>query len=233
MALTIYSKRPDIDSLPGRRRQSFPEITDELFWSLYDRAKPYSLLHIEGFFNLFQSIRYVVANRIPGCMIECGCFYGGASIFMALLARALGDQRPLIVFDTFAGMPAGQADAQLGGKVVVGPRYPSFLDAVQENFREAGAVTNVELVEGDVAETLLVHEPGSISVLRLDTDFYVSTRIELDRLYPQLSQGGVIIVDDYGSYEGSRRATDEFFAQDANPPLLNRISKTIWAGVKP
>jgi hypothetical protein len=139
MALTIYSKRPDIDSLPGRRRQSFPEITDELFWSLYDRAKPYSLLHIEGFFNLFQSIRYVVANRIPGCMIECGCFYGGASIFMALLARALGDQRPLIVFDTFAGMPAGQADAQLGGKVVVGPRYPSFLDAVQENFREAGA----------------------------------------------------------------------------------------------
>jgi O-methyltransferase len=199
MALTIYSKRPDIDSLPGRRRQSFPEITDELFWSLYDMAKPYSLLHIEGFFNLFQSIRYVVANRIPGCMIECGCFYGGASIFMALLARALGDDRPLIVFDTFAGMPAGQTDAQLGGRVVVGPRYPSFFDAVRENFREAGAVTNVEFVEGDVAKTLLVHETGSISVLRLDTDFYESTWIELERLYPKLSRGGVIIVDDYGS----------------------------------
>jgi O-methyltransferase len=104
---------------------------------------------------------------------------------------------------------------------------------VQENFRDAGADTNVEFVKGDVAETLLVHGPDSISVLRLDTDFYVSTRIELERLYPKLSRGGVIIVDDYGSYEGSRRATDEFFAQEANPPLLNRISKTIWAGVKP
>jgi O-methyltransferase len=233
MTRTIYSKRPDIDSLPGRRRQHFHEITDELFWSLYDKAKPYSMLHVDGFFNLFQSIRYVVANRIPGRMIECGCFYGGASIFMTLLARALGDDRPLTVFDTFAGMPGDQTDVKRDGRVVKGPRYSSFLDPVRENFRAAGADNNVEFVEGDVAETLLAHDTGAVSILRLDTDFYVSTRVELERLYPKLSRGGVVIVDDYGSYEGSRRATDEFFEQHPNPPLLNRISATIWAGVKP
>jgi hypothetical protein len=81
----------------------------------------------------------------------------------------------------------------------------------------------VFFVKGMVEDTLPAKAPETIAVLRLDTDWYESTRHELDHLYPRLSQNGILILDDYGHFLGARKATDEYLAKLATPPLLNRI----------
>jgi O-methyltransferase len=90
----------------------------------------------------------------------------------------------------------------------------------------------VHLVEGRVEETLPGGAPAEIALLRLDTDWYESTKHELEHLYPRLSPGGVLILDDYGHYEGARRAVDEYFEAEGGRPLLSRIDYTGRIGVK-
>jgi predicted O-methyltransferase YrrM len=89
------------------------------------------------------------------------------------------------------------------------------------------------IVEGDVLETLPAQAPAMLSVLRLDTDWYVSTKHELEQLYPRLLPGGVLIVDDYGYWRGARKATDDYFQTLHARPLLHRIDYTGRICVKP
>ena len=84
-----------------------------------------------------------------------------------------------------------------------------------------------------VEDTLPAAAPERIALLRLDTDWYASTRHELEQLYPRLAEGGVLIIDDYGHYEGARRAVDEYFERSRRPVLLNRIDFTGRLVVKP
>lgn len=85
----------------------------------------------------------------------------------------------------------------------------------------------LEFVIGPVEETLITKVPERIALLRLDTDWYESTRAELEYLYPRLVVGGVLIVDDYGHWKGARKAVDEYFAALGNDaPLLNRLDYT-------
>ena len=81
----------------------------------------------------------------------------------------------------------------------------------------------LHLVPGMVEQTLPGEAPEKIALLRLDTDWYASTRHELEQLYPRLESGGVLIIDDYGHYEGARRAVDEYFERSGEPVLLSRI----------
>ena len=130
-------------------------------------------------------------------------------------------------------IPAGEVDYILG-KQVKSSRYQNTEQHVRENiaFARPGS-TNITLVPGFVEDTLPKFESGPIALLRLDTDFYNSTKVEFDILYDRLVPGGVLIVDDYGLFDGSRTATDEFLAGLDNAPLLNRIDKGVWSGVKP
>jgi O-methyltransferase len=229
----IYDLRPEIDERSPRQRANFPEIVEEDFWEAYEIAKPYSMLLVTGFYNIYQSMRYLADNDVPGDFVECGVLFGGSSIFIALLRRALGmEERRLHIFDTFAGPPPGSEDSK-GGIRIRGPRYASFFDAVVENLERTSGTENVQFHVGPVEETLNGFEPGPLALARLDTDFYSSTHKELEVLYPLLSEGGVLIVDDYGTFDGSRRATDEFLARVKPRALLLRIDGGIWAGVKP
>jgi hypothetical protein len=83
-----------------------------------------------------------------------------------------------------------------------------------------------------VEETIPQHAPEQISVLRLDTDWYSSTKHELMHLFPRLSKNGVLIIDDYGHWAGARKAVDEYFADQTIQPLLNRIDQTGRACIK-
>ena len=225
-----------IDDMPERRRESFPEIQDEHFWQIYAVASKYSLLHVTGFYNLYQSLRYLQSNEIPGDIVECGCFLGGASIFLTMLRDDLGlADKTVWLFDTFEGFPDNERDALVGsGQVMHSVRFENFQQAVRANFAEATPKsTGINFVQGYVEQTIPATPMGAICLLRLDTDFYASTLAELQGLYRRLVRGGVIIVDDYGLFEGSRRATDEFLASLQSPPLLNRIDHGVWAGVKP
>jgi O-methyltransferase len=226
---------PTIDQLPGRRRETFPEISDESFWQLYERCKDYSLVHVTGFYNVYRSMHYLAANKIIGAAVECGCFLGGIAMFIGLLRKRLDLRMEIILFDTFKGPPIGStSDMILEQKLETPDSLPYFRDATTSHIYEAlGSMNGYKLVEGLVEETLPVTETGRISLLRLDTDFYQSTSQELHWLYPRLVSGGILIIDDYGLVVGSRQATDEYLGSLSNPPLLNRIDMGVWAGIKP
>src|SRR5262249_6800965 len=109
------------------------------------------------------------------------------------------------------------------------------LDDVRNNFVNVGLLSNnVVFVQGDVTQTLANEEnlPKSISVLRLDTDWYESTKKELEVLYPRLNRGGVLLIDDYGYWAGSKQATDEFFAKNQNRPFLQYTDSSGRLAVK-
>jgi O-methyltransferase len=226
---------PHIDQLPTRLRENFPEIVDPTFWAFYDRCRDYSLVHVTGFYNVYQSFHYLAANGIRGNAVECGCFLGGIATFMGLLRDKLGlAGMEIILFDTFAGAPAGSTDVVLGAPFVEPCALPSYRDAVPETIAQVvGSTRGYRFVEGLVEETLPRTETGDLALLRLDTDYYSSTAIEYDVLYPRLVAGAVLIVDDYGMFQGSRRATDEYLARLDRRPLMNRIDIGVWAGVKP
>jgi O-methyltransferase len=93
--------------------------------------------------------------------------------------------------------------------------------------------SRIHFVEGAVEDTLPDRAPGEIALLRLDTDWYASTKHELEHLYPRLVAGGVLILDDYGYWQGARRAVDEYFAAKGEPLLLNRIDGTARIAIRP
>jgi hypothetical protein len=137
------------------------------------------------------------------------------------------------LFDSFQGFPEGEADAVFD-KPVKGLRFADTEADVRDNINQiVGHCGNLELIRGFVEDTLPRFEPRPLCLLRLDTDFYNSTRVELQLLYDYLVPCGVLVIDDYGMYEGARRATDEFFSSRGAVPLLNRIDRGVWAGVKP
>jgi len=225
---------PNIEALPTRQQITFPEIVDPNFWRLYDIAKKYSMVHVTGFYNTYQSLKYIADNQIAGDIVECGCFFGGMAIFMALLCNYLGIWKRIVLFDTFEGPPIGAESDVFGRAERITAKLPNYLAAVPANIAEAGLpIDQFELVPGLVEHTLPIAQTGALSLLRLDTDFYSSTKTELEHLYPKLSPGGVLIIDDYGFYQGSRSATDEYLATLDRKPLLNRIDIGVWAGVKP
>jgi hypothetical protein len=107
------------------------------------------------------------------------------------------------------------------------------LEQVQNNLKYLGIHDNVRLIRGKVEDTLLKNEnlPNKIAILRLDTDWYESTKLELEILYPRLSSGGVLIIDDYGHFEGARKAVDEYFFNQSI--WLHYIDYTCRLLVKP
>jgi len=232
---TVYSVFPDIEST--RQRSWFPDLDGEAaFWEVVDQARPYTMLCIEALYELYEAIRYVARNRIGGDLVECGAFMGGAVFAAAEWAQRCGmSDRRFFLYDTFCGFPSGTPpETDVQGNVVQMYAHPNYLPVARNLIaRSSWPQDRFVFVEGDVATTLTETRPERIALLRLDTDVYDSTRVELEQLYPLLSPGGVLIIDDYGQFRGARRATDEFMAQQASAPLLHRVSYGVRSGIKP
>lgn len=178
----------------------------------------------------------------PGSSRGAGPRGGGSEV-------AAARERSIWLYDTFAGptRPTDRDRIAWNGKGVVerweadrrgeARNFTGWAvgrDEVAANMRAAGWPPEAtHLVAGDVLETLEAHLPERIALLRLDTDWYESTARELEVLYPRLVQGGVLIIDDYGHFEGARRAVDDYFAPATGRHiLLNRIDYTGRIGVK-
>jgi O-methyltransferase len=208
------------------------------------KVRPWTMTSLERIFALIQATRYVSANGIEGDIVECGVWKGGS---MAAIARTLlqleDTTRHLYLFDTFEGMPEPTlSDVEYSGKHAslvmreeVGTRCADApLEGVQMVLHATGYPRGkIHFVPGRVEQTIPTSAPDSISLLRLDTDWYESTRHELIHLFPRLAKAGVLIVDDYGHWKGSRQACDEYFADHRIPILLNRIDYTGRIALKP
>jgi len=184
-------------------------------------------------FGLVEATRYVVKREIPGDIVECGVWRGGSmqAVALALIEQGVTDRR-LHLFDTYEGMPPPSEKDRRSNGVTAEEMLATHdkdhriwaiagLEDVQEAMRETSYPDDlIEYHKGMVEETIPARAPDRISLLRLDTDWYESTRHELEHLYDRLSPGGILIIDDYGDWDGARQATEEFLATLPDPLLL-------------
>jgi len=228
-----------------QRRRRLPADFDAAARALWAAVEPFTMTSPERVLALCEALRYVSRAGIAGAVVECGVWRGGSMMAAARTLLELGDIRPLYLFDTFSGMPPpgahdhdrdgvpaarllAEADPHTGA---VWARSP--LDEVRRNLLGTGyPADRISFVPGRVEETLPAAAPESLALLRLDTDWYASTRHELEHLFPRLVPGGVLIIDDYGHWDGARRAVDEYLAHSGTRLLLARIDDTGRIAVK-
>lgn len=176
--------------------------------------------------NLQTVVEKVLANNVPGDFIETGVWRGGASIFMRAVLKAHQiTNRTIWVADSFAGLPPPDPKhaADVGDQHHKESYLAVSLEEVQENFRRYDLLDDqVQFLKGWFSETLARAPIPSLAVLRLDGDMYGSTIDALDALYPKVSVGGYVIVDDYGALAGCRQATEDFRRKaDVRAPLVS------------
>jgi hypothetical protein len=210
------------------------------------RVAPFTLTGLERRASLLGAVDHLVRHRIPGDIVECGVWRGGSMMAVALALMARGDtSRHLYLYDTFEGMSeptaadrshSGEsAQAQLDRTARgQGVWCEAGLEDVQANVESTGYPREkIHFVVGRVEDTLPATAPAEIALLRLDTDWYESTLHELLHLYPRLQRQGVLIVDDYGHWQGARQAVDEYFKDAEQPLFLHRVDYTARLLVKP
>lgn len=214
---------------------------DADFAPIWEQCRPYTKTSVQRGLALFRTVQYLCENNIAGDFIECGVWRGGSSMIAMSALRHFGAaDRRVYLFDTFQGMtepgdadidPSGRAAADIiveqGGRAD-GILCIASLEEVQANVRLVGYPEHlVEYVVGDIRNTAYAHERRPIALLRLDTDFYDSTKVELEVFYPHIVDHGVLLIDDYGHWEGARKAVDEYArnmrSSGRHFPMLNII----------
>ncbi|GAA2981884.1 TylF/MycF/NovP-related O-methyltransferase [Streptomyces fulvorobeus] len=216
----------------------FPADYDDEAKDIIRAVKPYSMTSPERLNAFILATRYVARHGIPGDIVECGVWRGGSMQACAKTLLSLGEtERDLYLFDTFEGMtPPTDEDLRLDGRSArelldaQGRDRPIWavasLEDVQAGFENVPyPKERVHYVRGRVEDTVPDRAPEKISILRLDTDWYASTRHELEHLYARLVSGGVLLIDDYGYWQGSRQAVDEFMEKTGERLLLLRMDE--------
>lgn len=213
---------------------------------------PYTMTSSERIVSLVRAVQYLEQYGIGGAIVECGVWRGGSMMAVAktLLARG-SPTRDLFLFDTYSGMPdAAAVDVDVYGRSGAAlleesrkqsPEQKSENDVLAEcplgvvraNLASSGYPTELlHYVEGRVEDTIPRDAPQEIALLRLDTDWYKSTRHELEHLFPRVVRHGVLVIDDYGYWGGARRAVDEYFAGRHEPVFLNRVDFTARIAIR-
>ena len=226
---------------------SIPESSAEEL-KIIREVKPFTMTSPERIYGLINAVRYVINNKIPGDLVECGVWKGGSMMTVAKTLLTLNStDRELHLFDTFAGMTAPSAKdgtsfaSATPDEMFVQSKNPDgtsqwCYSSLEETRRNVLSVRypegKIHFIKGPVEETIPEHAPAKIALLRLDTDFYESSKHELIHLFPRLVSGGVLILDDYGHWEGQRTAVDEYLGEHKIPLLLNRLDYTGRVGIK-
>lgn len=205
-----------------------------------------TMVSFERLYTTVMACKHILDRNIDGDFVECGVWRGGNAIAAAEIFKLYQSDKSVWLFDTFKGMTAPtDADVRaLDGEAAQLQYIADQKDThnawcfasiqdVRQNFEKRGLTTNVHFIEGDVCQTLDTSPlPDKIAVLRLDTDWYESTKKELETLYPRLSVGGCLIIDDYGHWSGAKKATDEYFEKNNNRPFLQYTDYTGRVAVK-
>jgi len=222
---------------------------DEGTLEIIERTRELTMTTWPRLAALVDAVRHCERRGIEGAFAECGVWRGGSVLAMILALQQLDvDDRDIHLYDTFTGMTTptehdtsaygGSADelspesGSEGWRLVFGP--DSFSEeGVRELLTSTGyPAERLHFAAGPVEDTIPRAAPEQLALLRLDTDWYESTRHELTHLYPRLERGGILIIDDYGHWDGARRAVDEYFGDQADPPLLARVDYTARIAVR-
>lgn len=188
----------------------------------------YTMVGIKRLDNLQHCVESILADGVPGDLVETGVWRGGASMFLKCVLQAHGDAtRTLWLADSFAGMPApkpGTYAADADSPDLTNENYLAVsLEQVQANFRRFGLLDErVKFLKGWFCDTLPNSPIEKISLLRLDGDLYESTMDSLRALHPRVSRGGYVVVDDYRNWVACQKAVDEYRAQHGiRAPLVS------------
>ena len=207
-------------------------------------ARQISMQSHERLWALINATKYIALNDIPGNFVECGVYKGGSAVVIArTLNRYKVLDRKIYLYDTYEGMTAAQEiDKRISTNISAIYylnnslkedkvwAYASFESVTKVIDSLDYPKSNFIQIKGDVSETLLKVLPTPIALLRLDTDWYESTLVELEVLYPLVVKKGIIIIDDYGHWSGAKFAVDEYLALNKINPLMNYIdySGRLW-----
>lgn len=244
----LRGERASGDSAPAvvPLEQIVPDATEPQRETIR-QVQPFTMTSPERILALCNAVEYIVENQIPGSFVECGVWHGGSMAAAARTLQRLGDfERDLWLYDTFEGMsePTGQdvdcwgddAETLLDQQDREDAKSVWCVSGLPEVKKVMGETSypaqKINYIEGRVEETLPGCKPEKIALLRLDTDWYESTKCELEQLYPLLQPGGVLIIDDYGHWQGCRKAVDEYFTNHSINIFLNRIDYTGRIGIK-
>jgi O-methyltransferase len=219
-----------------QKGDGFPTDYDPAAKDIITAVRPYTMTNNEKLYGLIQATRYIVRNKIPGDIVECGVWRGGSMQAAARTLLEVGDtSRALYLFDTFEGMTEPtEHDVRRDGRpaaelMEVKDKSTwlwaiASLDDVKAGFEQVPYPGDkLHYAVGKVEDTIPAELPERIAILRLDTDWYESTKHELEHAYSRLSPGGILIIDDYAHWEGSKKATDDFVAALDEPLLLHRL----------
>jgi O-methyltransferase len=231
-----------------RLRREVPEehalqFVDDADRRIIETVKSRTMTDTVRLFSMIEGLRYLVRVGVPGAIVECGVWRGGSMQAAALtLLECQDTERELHLFDTFEGMPPPSdadvrfKDGQTAEEIMQTSDKDSAiwaiagLEDVKQGMVETGyPAEKVVYHQGRVEETIPDEAPDQIAFLRLDTDWYESTRHELDHLYDRLSPGGILIIDDYRYWEGSYRATHEWLDETGEPGHAESQASGRWA----
>jgi len=225
--------------------EQLPDV-DASVIEIVEHATPFTMTSPQRIVALCDAVKYIQQSQIDGAIVECGVWKGG-SMFAAIrtLQNLNCNDRQLWLYDTFDGMTEPTAnDVDFLGRAARNLLQHedrddptsiwccSQLDQVKTLLGGTGYCPELlKFVVGPVEDTIPESMPQQIALLRLDTDWYESTKHELVHLMPRLAPGGVLIIDDYGHWEGCRRAVDEYFSEHNISMFLNRIDYTGRIGI--
>jgi hypothetical protein len=219
---------------------TYADLNEPDFIMGHNLCRPFTMTSTERLYSLYSAVRFAISTGLPGDFVECGVWKGGSVMMMALALKSLGvTDRNIYLFDTFEGMTAPtEIDADLAGRqaadlLAKGDRDQNWfwayspIDEVRANLEKTGyPMERFIFVRGDVLETIPANGPETIAILRLDTDWYETTRHELEHFFPRLAVRGVLIIDDYGHFKGARKAVDEYFETLPDKYFMHRVDYT-------
>ena len=208
--------------------------------TIIKNSSKFSLLSEERLLHNIQSVEHILLNKIEGHIVEIGVYRGGSIMAMIYTLQRNNTLRHIYMYDTYEGMTDATAnDIMLATGIhynnAVIKNISLMCKASLEDVKQNINTTNynesyIHYVKGNILNNTIY--PDKICILRLDTDFYDSTKHELETFYDLVSPGGIIIIDDYGFWNGSRRATDEFL-QDKPHIKIYQIDDTGMFFLKP
>ena len=202
-------------------------LASDNFARSYRVVRPYTMSGEARLRALYRAVEHVSRQRIAGSIVECGTARGGSAALLGLAARDVNDRRPLWVFDTFEGMPAptkADPDYEIAAQHTGSCR--GDLADVRHLFARLGILDDARFVKGRFEDTVAGTDTGPIAILHIDGDWYESVKVCLEQLWDRVPAGGIVQIDDYGHWQGARKAVDEFLAARHVAPALKYLDYT-------